>query len=93
MDVVFVLVPMMLLFGFIVVMVFIWMAKSGHFDDLDGAANSIFMEDEYEEDRKSQKQTKAQTESVSESESSSKPITSTEASDAVIQKKESEQSN
>lgn len=39
----------MLFFGFLVVVVFIWMAKSGQFDDLDGAANSIFMDDEYED--------------------------------------------
>ena len=49
MDVVFGLIPMMLFFGFLVVVVFIWMAKSGQFDDLDGAANSIFMEDDYDE--------------------------------------------
>lgn len=48
MDVVFGLIPMMLFFGFIVVVVFIWMAKSGHFDDLDGAANSIFMDEEFD---------------------------------------------
>ena len=52
MDVVFGLIPMMLLFGFLVVVVFIWMAKSGQFDDLDGAANSIFMDDDFDEQRK-----------------------------------------
>ena len=41
---------MMLIFGFLVVIVFIWMAKAGHFDDMDGAANRIFMDDEYPED-------------------------------------------
>lgn len=46
MDVVYGLIPMMLIFGFLVVLVFIWMAKSGHFDDLDGAAHSIFMDDD-----------------------------------------------
>lgn len=50
MDVIYGLIPLVLLFGFLVVMVFIYMAKSGQFDDLDGAANSIFMEDEYEDD-------------------------------------------
>jgi cbb3-type cytochrome oxidase maturation protein len=45
MNVVFGLIPFMLLIGFIVVLVFIRMAKTGHFDDLDGAANSIFMDD------------------------------------------------
>ena len=41
---------MMLFFGVLLVVLFIWMAKSGQFDDLDGAAHSIFMDDEYEED-------------------------------------------
>ncbi len=50
MDVIYGLIPMMLFFGFLVVVVFIWMAKSGQFDDLDGAANRIFMDDEYPED-------------------------------------------
>jgi len=52
MDVIYGLIPMMLVFGFLVVVVFIWMAKTGHFDDLDGAANRIFMDDEYPEDLK-----------------------------------------
>jgi len=50
MDVVYGLIPMMLFFGVLLVVLFIWMAKSGQFDDLDGAAHSIFMDDEYEED-------------------------------------------
>jgi cbb3-type cytochrome oxidase maturation protein len=49
-DVIFGLIPMMLIAGFISVVVFILMAKSGQLDDLDGAANSIFLDDEYEED-------------------------------------------
>lgn len=52
MDVIFGLIPMMLLVGFLAVVVFILMAKNGQFDDLDGAANSIFLDDEYEEDNK-----------------------------------------
>ena len=50
MDVIYGLIPMMLIFGFLVVVVFIWMAKSGHFDDMDGQANRIFMDDEYPEE-------------------------------------------
>ncbi len=52
MDVIYGLIPMMLFFGFLVVVVFIWMAKTGHFDDLDGEANRIFMDDEYPEEIK-----------------------------------------
>jgi cbb3-type cytochrome oxidase maturation protein len=51
MDVIYGLIPMMLIFGFLVVVVFIWMAKAGQFDDMDGAASRIFMEDEYPEQR------------------------------------------
>ncbi len=50
MEVVYALIPMMLFFGVLMVIVFIWMAKSGQLDDLDGAANSIFMDDEYDDD-------------------------------------------
>ena len=50
MEVIYGLIPMMLIFGLFVVIVFIWMAKTGHFDDLDGAANRIFMDDEFPED-------------------------------------------
>lgn len=49
MDVVYWLIPIVLIIGFLVVLVFIWMAKSGQFDDLDGAANSIFMDDDEDE--------------------------------------------
>ena len=59
MDVIYGLIPMMLIFGFFVVVIFIWMAKTGHFDDLDGAANRIFMEDEYPEDPKKNSEDKS----------------------------------
>ena len=50
MDVIYGLIPMMLFFGFLAVVVFIWMAKNGHFDDMDGQANRIFMDEEYPEE-------------------------------------------
>ena len=59
MDVVYWLIPAVLFVGFIVVLIFIWMAKSGQFDDLDGAANSIFMDDD-EEDLKHRSYPKSQ---------------------------------
>lgn len=62
MDVIYTLIPMMLIFGFLVVIVFIWMAKSGHFDDMDGAANRIFMDDEYPEDINSKAASEEQSE-------------------------------
>ncbi len=77
MDVIYGLIPMMLFFGFLVVVVFIWMAKTGHFDDLDGAANRIFMDDEYPEDLRSTEETHVTTVTQSietpESEQAKKP--------------------
>lgn len=46
MDVIYVLIPFVLLFGFLVVVVFIWMAKKGFFDDLDGQGHRILMDDD-----------------------------------------------
>ncbi|HID01477.1 MAG TPA: cbb3-type cytochrome oxidase assembly protein CcoS [Piscirickettsiaceae bacterium] len=48
MDVIYGLIPFVLLFGFLAVVVFIWMAKKGQFDDLDGAANRILFDDDEE---------------------------------------------
>lgn len=61
MDVIYGLIPGMLIVGFLAVVVFIYMGKSGQFDDLDGAANSIFMDDEYEEDQQEDAQNKQAT--------------------------------
>jgi len=47
-DVIYGLIPFVLLFGFLAVVVFIWMAKKGQFDDLDGAANRILFDDDEE---------------------------------------------
>lgn len=46
MDVIYVLIPFVLIFGFLVVVAFIWMAKKGFFDDMDGQASRILMDDE-----------------------------------------------
>jgi len=49
MDVIYGLIPMMLFFGFLVVVAFIWMAKKGYFNDMDGQANRILWDDELPE--------------------------------------------
>lgn len=46
MDVIYVLIPFVLIFGFLVVVAFIWMAKKGFFDDMDGQAHRILMDDD-----------------------------------------------
>lgn len=57
MDVIYGLIPMVLIAGFLVVIAFIWMAKNGHFDDMDGQANRILMDDDFpEEDNKSKEE-------------------------------------
>lgn len=40
------LIPAMLILGFIGLLAFFWAAKSGQYDDLDGAANRILYDDE-----------------------------------------------
>ncbi|QCU89286.1 cbb3-type cytochrome oxidase assembly protein CcoS [Thiomicrorhabdus sediminis] len=60
MDVIYGLIPMVLIAGLLVVVAFIWMAKNGHFDDMDGQANRILMDEEFEEDKPSQDVAKEQ---------------------------------
>ena len=74
MEVIYGLIPMMLFFGFLVVVVFIWMAKKGFFDDLDGQAHRILMDDDdylpSEEKAKSSQATKAVSEEPSKTDKS-----------------------
>ncbi|MDO7711940.1 MAG: cbb3-type cytochrome oxidase assembly protein CcoS [Pseudomonadota bacterium] len=45
MDVIYGLLPGMLLLGIIGVAVFFWAVRSGQYDDMDGAANRILMDE------------------------------------------------
>lgn len=45
MDVIYGLLPGMLLLGIIGVALFFWAVRSGQYDDMDGAANRILMDD------------------------------------------------
>lgn len=47
MDVIYGLIPMVLFFGLLIVIMFIWMAKKGYFDDMDGQANRILWDDDF----------------------------------------------
>ena len=49
MDVIYGLIPGMLILGLVGVVVFFWAAKTGQFEDLEGEANRILMDDEFEE--------------------------------------------
>ncbi len=44
MEVIYGLIPGMLLLGLIGVGIFFWAVKNGQYDDLDGAANRILMD-------------------------------------------------
>lgn len=46
MDVIYGLIPLMLIMGLVGVAVFIWSVRSGQYDDLEGDANRIIMDDD-----------------------------------------------
>ncbi|PCJ30725.1 MAG: cbb3-type cytochrome oxidase assembly protein CcoS [Gammaproteobacteria bacterium] len=46
MDVIYGLLPGMLLLGLVGVVIFFWAVKSGQYDDMEGAANRILMDDD-----------------------------------------------
>lgn len=48
MDVIYFLIPFVIVIGFLVVLVFFWSAKSGQLDDLDGAGAKLLMQDDHE---------------------------------------------
>jgi cbb3-type cytochrome oxidase maturation protein len=46
MEVIYGLLPGMLLLGIIGVAVFFWAVRTGQYDDMDGAANRVLLDDE-----------------------------------------------
>ncbi len=46
MDVLYMLIPMMILLGLIGVGIFIWSVRSGQYEDLEGDANRILMDED-----------------------------------------------
>ena len=52
MDVIYGLIPGMLLLGLVALGVFFWAARSGQFEDMEGEANRILMDDEFISDKK-----------------------------------------
>ena len=65
MDVLYLLIPISLIFVAIIAWVFIWSVKSGQYDDMEGPAHEILMDNDSiqpaEEDKESPDQSKAQT--------------------------------
>lgn len=48
MEVIYGLLPGMLLLGIIGVAVFFWAVRNGQYDDMDGAANRVLLDDDEE---------------------------------------------
>jgi len=46
MDVIYGLIPLMIGLGLIGVIIFIWSVRSGQYDDMEGDANRILMDDD-----------------------------------------------
>lgn len=51
MEVIYGLIPGMILLGLVALAVFFWAAKSGQFDDLEGEASRILMDEDLSADK------------------------------------------
>jgi cbb3-type cytochrome oxidase maturation protein len=59
MDVIYGLIPLMIIIGLGMVVIFFWTVRSGQYDDMDGDSHRILMdEDEPVENGKNKKQVK-----------------------------------
>ncbi len=58
MDVIFGLIPGMILLGLVGVLIFFWAVRSGQYDDMDGAAHRIFDDDDMQWKQDDSKQEK-----------------------------------
>lgn len=52
MTVLLFLIPLALALGLVALVAFMWSLRSGQFDDLDGAAHRVLMDDDLDEDKK-----------------------------------------
>jgi cbb3-type cytochrome oxidase maturation protein len=51
MTVLLFLIPLALLLGLVALVAFLWSLRSGQFDDLDGAAHRVLMDDDIEDEK------------------------------------------
>jgi len=58
MEVIYGLIPGMILLGLVAVGVLFWAARSGQFDDMEGEANRILMDEDLTPDQPEQKDQK-----------------------------------
>jgi cbb3-type cytochrome oxidase maturation protein len=68
MDVIFGLIPGMILLGLVGVLIFFWAVRSGQDDDMDGAAQRIFDDDDVKPKQDDCKQEKRDSRSLSDPE-------------------------
>jgi cbb3-type cytochrome oxidase maturation protein len=55
MDILYLLIPLSLVFVAVIAAVFLWAVKSGQFEDMEGPAHRILMDDEFESPDSTQK--------------------------------------
>lgn len=65
MDILYLLIPLSLVFVAVIAMVFLWAVKSGQFEDMEGPAHRILMDDELSADDSGGASKKDQTSDVS----------------------------
>lgn len=51
MTVLLFLIPLAVLLGLVALIAFMWSLRSGQFDDLDGAAHRVLMDDDIEDEK------------------------------------------
>ena len=56
MEVIYGLLPGMLILGVVGVVVFIWAVKTGKYDDLDGAGHRVLLDDEDEAEQNNEQE-------------------------------------
>ena len=68
MDVIFGLIPGMILLGLVGVLIFFWAVRSGQYDDMDGAAHRIFDDEDVQGKQDDSKQVKRDSSNLSDAE-------------------------
>jgi cbb3-type cytochrome oxidase maturation protein len=46
MDIIYTLIPGMMFFGVVLVVVLVWAVKKGQYEDMEGSANSVLLDDD-----------------------------------------------
>ena len=57
MDSLLILIPLAIFLGLLGLAAFLWALRAGQFDDLDGAANRVLMDDEPRRDKRPRRKT------------------------------------